>query len=228
MKKLVVLTGAGASADSGIQTFRDVDGLWMGHKVTDVAYKEGWLRNKQLVLDFYNKRRRELDEVEPNASHIGLAELEKHFDVTIITQNVDDLHERAGSTKVIHLHGELKKMCSSRDKELTLPYEKNIEIGDKHEDGSQLRPFIVWFGERVPLYDKACKVVRDCDLFVVIGTSLQVFPAVDLINHTKPNIPMFLLDKKKPEDVDLTEFNFIQKAAAEGILDLIRALSPHI
>ena len=201
MKRIVVLTGAGISADSGIQTFRDVNGLWMGHKVEDVASPEGWKKNKQLVLDFYNKRRKELDTVVPNAAHIGLAELEKDFEVVIITQNVDDLHEKGGSTNVIHLHGELRKMCSSLDKTKTLPYEDDIKIGDKHEDGSQLRPFIVWFGESVPRFDEALKFVRDCDAFVVIGTSLQVYPAAGLINYLPPYMPKFILDKKIPEEI---------------------------
>lgn len=220
MKRIVVLTGAGISADSGIQTFRDVNGLWMGHKVEDVASPEGWKKNKQLVLDFYNKRRKELDTVVPNAAHIGLAELEKDFEVVIITQNVDDLHEKGGSTNVIHLHGELRKMCSSLDKTKTLPYEDDIKIGDKHEDGSQLRPFIVWFGESVPRFDEALKFVRDCDAFVVIGTSLQVYPAAGLINYLPPYMPKFILDKKIPEEIVGHNLIKIEKTAVEGIDEL--------
>ena len=228
MKRLTVLTGAGISQESGIQTFRDVDGLWMGHKVTDVASPEGWKKNKKLVLDFYNARRRQLDEVQPNLAHKVLADLEKYFDVKIITQNVDDLHERAGSTNVIHLHGELKKMCSSLNKEKTLPYEKNIELGDKHPDGSHLRPFIVWFGESVPLYSHAIEAMRNSDIFIIIGTSMQVTPASQLINFYPVNNPLFILDKKIPEfegSDNYSRFVRIEKSATEGIIELREHLS---
>lgn len=224
-KKLVVLTGAGISAESGIQTFRDADGLWEGHNVTEVASPEGWRKNKALVLGFYNKRRAQLKTVEPNAAHYGLAELEKDFDVTIITQNIDDLHERAGSTNVVHLHGELTKMCSSLDKEKTLPYEDDIKVGDKHEDGSQLRPFIVWFGESVPNMYKAEKALWDCDAFVVIGTSLNVYPAAGLLYRCPPFMPKFILDKKIPElEVGLRCLTIIEKSAGEGIEELKEGL----
>jgi NAD-dependent deacetylase len=223
MKKIVVLTGAGISAESGIQTFRDIDGLWEGHKVEDVASPEGWKKNKQLVLDFYNKRREQLKTVLPNAGHIGLAELEKDFDVTIITQNVDDLHERAGSTTVIHLHGELMKMCSSRDKSLTMPYTEDIKVGDKHEDGSQLRPFIVWFGESVPMMWTAQDITCDADIFVVIGTSLQVYPAAGLVHFAQKASNKFILDKKVP-DADLKGFTVIEKSAVDGIEELKSAI----
>ena len=194
-KKIVILTGAGISAESGIKTFRDMDGLWYEHKVEDVASIGGWNKNKKLVLDFYNERRKGLSEVWPNSAHIALAELEKEFDVTIITQNVDDLHERAGSTKVIHLHGELNKMCSSRNKDLTLPYDRDIQVGDKHEDGSQLRPFIVWFGEAVPKMEEACSITYNADIFVIIGTSLEVYPAASLIDYTNSKAELYYIDK---------------------------------
>lgn len=224
MKKIVVLTGAGISAESGIKTFRDADGLWEGHRVEDVASPEGWKKNRQLVLDFYNARRRQLDEVEPNDAHKLLASLEDKFKVVIITQNVDDLHERGGSKDVIHLHGELKKMCSSNNKNLTLPYEADIKIGDKHEDGSQLRPFIVWFGEDVPKMSEAIDQTYDADVFVIIGTSLQVYPAASLVNYTKTQTPIYIIDNKE-HNVMHSEFNYIIKPATEGVKELIDILN---
>ena len=200
-KRLVVLTGAGMSKESGIDTFRDADGLWFNYKVEEVAHIDGWRKDKQKVLDFYNKRRAQLDEVHPNSAHIALAELEKDYDVQIITQNVDDLHERAGSTTVIHLHGELVKACSSRDKDLTVPYVGPIKIGDKHEDGSQLRPFIVWFGELVPMLNDAARIVSGADIVAVIGTSMNVYPAASLIYNA--NCPIWTVDPNVDLDTEM-------------------------
>jgi NAD-dependent deacetylase len=196
-KKLVVLTGAGISAESGIKTFRDADGLWEGHDVMEVASYEGWLKNKELVLDFYNQRRRQLHEVKPNQGHIVLAQLEKEFDVHIITQNVDNLHQQAGSTKVLHLHGELLKVCSDRNPPLqVLDWQHDLVIGDVDTDGNQLRPNIVWFGEMVPALEQAITLTEQADYVAVIGTSLQVYPAASLIHYAQPNAPIFYIDPK--------------------------------
>ena len=194
MKKLTILSGAGISAESGIKTFRDSDGLWENHNVTDVASPEGWQKDRELVLEFYNQRRRQLHEVEPNNAHKLIADLEKHFDVQIVTQNIDDLHERAGSTNILHIHGELFKSCSCNDKSLVYEQKSDINLGDKAEDGAQLRPFIVWFGEDVPLYQKAQEIVKNSDILIVIGTSLQVYPAAGLINYTRENILIYYID----------------------------------
>lgn len=194
MKKLTILSGAGISAESGIQTFRDGDGLWENHNVTDVASPEGWRKDRALVLEFYNQRRRQLHEVEPNEAHKLLAELEKYFDVQIITQNIDDLHERAGSTKILHIHGELFKSCSCKNKRLIYEQKGDINIGDKAEDGAQLRPFIVWFGEDVPLYHEAREMVKDSDILLVIGTSLQVYPAAGLIHDIKDDCLLIVIN----------------------------------
>ncbi len=229
-KKLVVLSGAGISAESGIKTFRDIDGLWYGYKVEEVASIDGWRKDRANVLDFYNKRRQDAASVFPNDAHKILAELEKDFDVHIITQNVDDLHERAGSTQVIHLHGELSKMCSSLDKTKPLPFTKDIELGDKHPDGSQLRPFIVWFGEGVPMMEEAYKTLRGCDYFAVIGTSLQVYPAAGLIDFIPESVKKFVIDKSIPE---LGRYDFIQieRSASEGVkvmTEMILGIENHI
>ncbi|ALR32145.1 NAD-dependent deacylase [Chryseobacterium sp. IHB B 17019] len=194
MKKLTILTGAGISAESGIQTFRDGNGLWENHNVTDVASPEGWRKDSALVLEFYNQRRRQLHEVQPNDAHRLLAELEKYFDVQIITQNIDDLHERAGSTNILHLHGELFKSCSSNNKKLIYEQKGDINIGDKAEDGAQLRPFIVWFGEDVPLYETAREIVKDSDILLVIGTSLQVYPAAGLVHEIKDDCLLIVIN----------------------------------
>ena len=196
MKKLVVLTGAGISAESGIKTFRDADGLWEGHDVMEVASPEGYLENPELVLDFYNQRRKQLLEVSPNKAHYNLAKLENYFDVEIITQNVDDLHERAGSTKVIHLHGELLKVRSAVNESNVLDWRKELVLGDLCSEKSQLRPHIVWFGEMVPLLEKAIKITQTADILVVIGTSMQVYPAASLIDYIKPNTPIYFIDPK--------------------------------
>ena len=199
MKKLVVLTGAGISAESGISTFRDSGGLWEGHDVMEVASPEGWRKNKELVLDFYNQRRKQALSCLPNAAHLELARLEEHFDVTVVTQNVDDLHERAGSSKVIHLHGELFKVRSTLDPNLIYDLEGwELKLGDKCEKGSQLRPHIVWFGETVPLMETAIEYALAADIFAVIGTSLLVYPAAGLIEYTNPDIPKYIIDKQIP------------------------------
>ena len=226
-KKLVVLTGAGMSAESGISTFRDSDGLWENYRVEDVATPEGFAANPELVLNFYNQRRRELLQTKPNAGHIGLAQLEKDFDVSIITQNVDNLHERAGSSNVIHLHGELMKACSVRDPDTTYdlsPDNPDIHLGDKDPHGVQLRPFIVWFGEAVPMIDAAIREVEACDIFVVIGTSLNVYPAAGLLNYVRGGQPIYLIDPKEVKAYR-NDIHFIRKGASEGVRELITILN---
>lgn len=227
MKKIVVLTGAGMSAESGISTFRGGNGLWDEYPIEQVATPEGYRANPGLVLEFYNKRRRQLLEVVPNRGHELLAALEEKYDVTIVTQNVDNLHERAGSTKVIHLHGELMKACSSRepnngDYVMTLPEDRlNIELGDIAADGSQLRPFIVWFGEAVPKIEEAVQALSGVDVFVIIGTSLNVYPAAGLLHYVGRDVPVYLID---PNDVNVPsgrEVTVIRKGASEGVRYLI-------
>ncbi|MFC4686624.1 NAD-dependent deacetylase [Epilithonimonas pallida] len=221
MKKLVVLSGAGISAESGIKTFRDYNGLWENYRIEDVASPEGFARNPKLVLDFYNARRRQLKEVEPNEAHKILAELENHFDVHIITQNVDDLHERGGSTKIIHLHGELRKARSSSDENEILDWEEDIIIGNLHSDGSQLRPHIVWFGEMVPEMDNAIKIASEADLFLVIGTSMQVYPAASVIRYAPRHCEIFVIDPnlENPNSFTKNE-NYIKSSATEGMKQL--------
>lgn len=218
-KKLVVLTGAGISAESGIKTFRDADGLWEGHNVMDVASYEGWLRNKELVLDFYNQRRRQLKDVKPNRGHLILAELEKDFDVHIITQNVDNLHEQAGSTKVLHLHGELLKVCSDCNSAIEiLDWEHDLLLGDVDNKGNQLRPNIVWFGEAVPALDEAITSIEQADYVAVVGTSLQVYPAAGLMHYANPNVPVFYIDPRPATIYDLRNpLEVISMNATEGI-----------
>lgn len=213
--KLVVLTGAGMSADSGISTFRDSGGLWENHDIMEVASPEGWKANPNLVLDFYNKRRKQVLEVDPNEGHYALAELEKHFDIQIITQNVDDLHERAGSSNVLHLHGELLKMRSSGDEKLIYDCKHNINEGDLCEKGFQLRPHIVWFGEMVPMIEPAIEIVQSADIFAVIGTSLQVYPAAGLLHYVAPMVPKYLIDPNIPETL-INDIELIQERAATG------------
>lgn len=222
-KKIVILTGAGMSAESGISTFRGGNGLWDEYPVEQVATPEGFAANPSLVLDFYNKRRVELLATTPNEGHRLVAELEKNYDVTIVTQNVDNLHERAGSSHVIHLHGELMKVCSSRAPQdlcyvRTLqPSAPTIAMGDKAADGSQLRPFIVWFGEAVPLMDYAIAAMRDVDIFIIIGTSLNVYPAAGLLHYAPARVPVYLID---PNDVNAslpTNAVHIRKGASEGM-----------
>ncbi len=223
-KKLVVLTGAGISAESGLKTFRDSDGLWEGYEVTEVATPRGWRKNPQLVLDFYNARRKNVADALPNAAHIGLAELEKDFDVTIITQNIDDLHERAGSANVLHLHGEIFKMRSETDEELISEIRGDINLGDMAADGSQQRPYIVWFEEAVPKMEEAVPIVNAADIFVVVGTSLVVYPAASLINYVKLETPKYILDKKIPYTSPMRNLTLIEKPATEGVQELKKLL----
>lgn len=194
MKKIVVLTGAGISAESGINTFRDANGLWEGHDIMEVASPEGFRRNPGLVLDFYNKRRQQLSEVKPNTAHYALADLQVEYEVIIVTQNVDDLHERAGSKNVIHLHGELLKARSTFDEDLIYDWKKDIRIGDFCEHNHQLRPHIVWFGEAVPMMDKAIKKVSEANILIVVGTSMQVYPAAGLVDYTGKDVPVYFID----------------------------------
>lgn len=217
-KKLVVLTGAGISAESGIKTFRDSDGLWEGHDVMEVASPQGWQKNPALVLDFYNKRRQQLKEVKPNLAHKILAALEQHFDVYILTQNVDDLHERAGSTNVLHLHGELLKVRSTKKESYILDWKEDLNFGDFDDKGNQLRPHIVWFGESVPALEEAVKITIEADYFAVVGTSLQVYPAAGLIDFVKADIPLFYVDPKPAKIPNLRNvLEVIPKTASEGM-----------
>ncbi|WP_333853222.1 SIR2 family NAD-dependent protein deacylase [Epilithonimonas sp.] len=220
-KRLVVLSGAGISAESGIKTFRDYNGLWENHRIEDVASPEGFARNPQLVLDFYNARRQQLKEVEPNTAHKLLAELEDFFDVDIITQNVDDLHERGGSTKIIHLHGELTKAKSVKENSEIVDYIDDIKIGDLHTDGSQLRPHIVWFGEMVPEMDNAIEVASQADLFLVIGTSMQVYPAASVIRYVPEHCEIFIIDPNMENPNAFTKNeNHFKTSATEGMRQL--------
>lgn len=224
-KKLVILTGAGISAESGIKTFRDGDGLWEGHNVQDVATPEGFYNNPTLVLDFYNQRRRQLHEVKPNAGHHILAALEQDFDVHIITQNVDNLHESAGSINVLHLHGELLKVRSTKNQSLILDWHDDLIIGDFDENGHQLRPHIVWFGEEVPALEQAVALTQEADFFAVVGTSLQVYPAAGLIGFTPPNIPVFYVDPNPAPIRNLPNpLVVISEPASSGMLALQRKL----
>lgn len=223
-KKLVVLTGAGISAESGLRTFRDSDGLWEGYNIEDVATPRAWRRNPQLVLDFYNQRRKNVLGAKPNAAHLGLASLENDFDVQIITQNIDDLHERGGSTNVMHLHGEILKMRSERSSHLIFPIEKDIMLGDTASDGAQLRPHIVWFEEPVPMIELAVPLVTEADIFVVVGTSLVVYPAAGLVDYAPLAAPKFIIDKTIPYTSSVKNLLAIEKPATEGIQDLIKAL----
>lgn len=224
MKKIVVLTGAGMSQESGIKTFRDADGLWEGYDVMEVASPEGWERNQTLVLDFYNQRRRQLLGVAPNAGHTALVELAQFFDVHIITQNVDDLHERAGSTKVLHLHGELLKVRSTKDPSLIYEWEKDITADDKCDLGAQLRPHIVWFGEMVPAMDEATDIVMQADMVIIIGTSMVVYPAAGLIHYVDAEKMKFVIDPKSPEIPHIPNIVFIKETAATGTPLLVQQL----
>ena len=219
-KKLVVLTGAGISAESGLKTFRDSDGLWEGYKVEDVATPRAWRKDPKLVLDFYNYRRKNVADAKPNAAHYGIAELEKNFEVTIITQNIDDLHERAGSTNIIHLHGEIFKMRSEESHEPVYEIRGDINLGDKAEDGAQLRPYIVWFEEPVPKIEEAIPLVQSADLFVIVGTSLVVYPAAGLMNYASREIPKYIIDKKIPYTSSIYNLISIEKPATEGVSEL--------
>lgn len=230
MKKIVVLTGAGMSAESGLSTFRDAGGLWDKYPVEDVATPEGYMRNPELVINFYNERRHQLADVRPCRGHELLAGLEKDFDVTVVTQNVDDLHERAGSTKVIHLHGELMKVTSSRNPndpsciKTLKPEEWQVKMGDKAADGSQLRPYIVWFGEPVPAIETAIEHAMQADIFIVIGTSLNVYPAAGLLHYVPAGVPIYLIDPKPVNVSGSVKVTHLMKRASEGMAELIDLL----
>lgn len=221
-KKLVVLTGAGMSAESGLKTFRDSNGLWENYRIEDVATPEGWAKNPQIVLDFYNERRKQAAEAQPNRGHQILAELEEYFDVQIITQNVDGLHEKAGSTNVLHLHGELSKVRSVKNQDLV--YEiggKSIELGETAEDGGQLRPYIVWFGEMVPMIEIAADICLNAEIFIVVGTSLQVYPAAGLVGYVGMEVQKYVVDPSLPNySFSTKNVEFIQKTAVDGLEDL--------
>ena len=221
---IVVLTGAGISAESGLKTFRDSDGLWMGYNIEEVATPRAFARNPQLVLDFYNMRRRDVAVAEPNAAHTGLAKLEEKYKVTIVTQNIDDLHERGGSANIIHLHGEIFKMHSLGNPEHPLEVRGDIEVGDFGEDGTQLRPHIVWFEEPVPMISVAAQVMMQADIFVLVGTSLQVYPAAGLIGYVADDVPKYILDRKIPTLGHYKNIHLIEKPATEGIRDLMKLL----
>lgn len=223
-KKLVVLTGAGISAESGLKTFRDSDGLWEGYDVREVATPRAFMKNPALVLDFYNMRRKSALEANPNAAHFGLADLQEDFDVHIITQNIDDLHERAGSKKVMHLHGSIFKMRSTGDPSLVYPITGDINLGDLAEDGEQLRPDIVWFEEPVPMIAEAVPLVKTADIFVVVGTSLVVYPAAGLVDLVPTRVPKFIVDKKIPLSDDLYSIHPIEMPATTGVEELKRLL----
>ena len=221
---MVVLSGAGISAESGLKTFRDSDGLWEGYDVTEVATPGAWRKNPQLVLDFYNMRRRDVAAASPNAAHTGLAELENDFDVTVITQNIDDLHERGGSTRVLHLHGEIFQMRSEHNERNIYEIRGDIRLGDKAEDGGQFRPNIVWFEEPVPMMEEAIPVAYSADIFVVVGTSLVVYPAAGLVNYVSPATPKYIIDKRVPLTQNFQNLVAIEKPATEGVKELLTLL----
>lgn len=225
-KHIVVLTGAGISAESGLKTFRDSDGLWMGYNIEDVATPRAFIKDPEMVLDFYNMRRKDVTAAQPNTAHFGLAALEKNYEVTIVTQNIDDLHERAGSTNVLHLHGEIFKMYSVGSPGNIVDIRGDINVGDRGEDGTQYRPHIVWFEEPVPMMEKAVALLHNCDYFVVIGTSLQVYPAALLLRYVPPFLPKFIIDKKIPEVAAYPNLHLIEKPATEGVNELLKLLKP--
>lgn len=231
MKKIVFLTGAGISAESGITTFRDSNGLWEQYRVEDVASIEGYWRNPGLVLNFYNERRRQLGMVRPNKAHELVAKLEENYDVTVVTQNIDNLHEQAGSTDIVHLHGELMKATSSDEPNdpdciVTLPSaDSEIKVGDKAKDGSQLRPFIVWFGEPVPMIERAAEEVYEADILVIIGTSLNVYPAAGLVNYAKRGTEIYLIDPAPQNVPPNMDIHVIAKKATEGMEELFGLLT---
>jgi NAD-dependent deacetylase len=225
----VVLTGAGISAESGIKTFRDADGLWEGHDVMEVATPEGWLANPALVLDFYNQRRRQLKQVKPNAGHLALVELEAHHHLNIVTQNVDNLHERAGSSSVIHLHGELNKVRSARNESLVIDCDYDILLGDLASDGVQLRPHIVWFGEQVPLLESAILLCEKADILIIIGTSMQVYPAASLAAYVPSHCDIYYIDPKPHINHELrlsSRLKVISEPATTGVLKVVGELIP--
>lgn len=226
-QKIIILTGAGMSAESGIKTFRDADGLWEGHDVMQVASPGGWRADRELVLDFYNQRRRQLKEVEPNAGHLALTELEAKYEVCIVTQNVDNLHERAGSSTILHLHGELDKVRSTQYPELVYQWDKDCNIGDTCEKGAQLRPHIVWFGEDVPMIMKAVEEVKSADIIIIIGTSMQVYPAAGLVGYSRIGIPIYYIDPKPSINHELTHMEnltVVEATATEGVRKIVNQL----
>ncbi len=225
MKKIVVLTGAGVSAESGLRTFRDSDGLWHEYRIEEVATPEAWESNMEIVLDFYNQRRKQLEQVQPNAAHLALVKLEEKYHVQVITQNVDDLHERAGSARVLHLHGELRKVRSTADPELVYRLDGwELKKGDLCELGSQLRPHIVWFGEPVPLIIEAADICAGADITIIIGTSLQVYPAAGLISYAPAASPKYLIDPKAVAVPYIENLEVIRKTAGEGVPELVERL----
>lgn len=221
---IVVLTGAGISAESGLRTFRDSDGLWEGHAIEDVATPRAFRRNPKMVLDFYNMRRRDVLKASPNAAHLALAQLENQFDVTVITQNVDDLHERAGSSKVLHLHGSILEMRSALDETAIFPIFEDMEEGALAPDGGLLRPNIVWFEEAVPTIPQAVQITRTADIFILVGTSLQVYPAAGLIDFVPFEAPKYIVDKKIPPVASLPNMHLIERPATEGMQEVLRQL----
>ena len=224
-QKIVVLTGAGISAESGLRTFRDTDGLWEGYNIEDVATPRAWRKDPALVLDFYNMRRRDVMAAVPNSAHTILAELEADFDVHIITQNIDDLHERAGSTKVMHLHGEITKMRSEKNEHQLYPIVTDITLGQKAADGSQLRPHVVWFEEPVPMIEQAIPIMQQADIFVLIGTSLAVYPAAGLVDFIKPQVMKYVIDKRIPSVSRYRNVVPIEMPATEGMAELKKLLA---
>ena len=225
MKKVVVLTGAGISAESGLKTFRDSNGLWENHKIEDVATPQAWKANPEIVLEFYNQRRLQASKAQPNEAHVSLVVLEKYFNVTIVTQNVDDLHERAGSANVIHLHGELKKARSSKNASLVYQInEKRIEIGDLCEEGNQLRPHIVWFGEEVPMIQKVIPYFQFAEIVIVVGTSLSVYPASGLVDYVSSNADCYYIDPNAKENMNNINFKIIPQNAEKGVKNLVADL----
>ena len=227
-KNLVILSGAGISAESGLKTFRDSDGLWEGFDVMEVATPRGWRKDPALVLDFYNQRRKDVAKANPNEAHKQIASLEEHFNVSIITQNIDDLHERGGSTKILHLHGEIFKMRSSQNEDLVSRIEGDINVGDVAADGAQLRPDIVWFEEPVPRMELAVPIAMAADIFVVVGTSLVVYPAASLINYVSLNAPKFIVDKNIPFIPEMRNLIKIEKPATLGIAELKEIGRAHV
>ena len=223
-KKIVILSGAGISAESGISTFRDSDGLWENHNVEDVASIDGWYRNPKLIIDFYNERRAQLEHCEPNDAHKLVAKLEEQYDVTVVTQNVDNLHERGGSSKIIHLHGELTKACNERKTEVFDIGYAPMKYGERAKDGSLLRPFIVWFGEAVPLLDAAAREVEQADILIIIGTSLAVYPAAGLLYYAPANAEIYVIDPKQPGSIS-RKVTYITEKATVGMQQLYERLT---
>ena len=225
MKNLVVLSGAGISADSGLATFRDSGGLWEGYDINDVATVEAWHRNKEMVLDFYNLRRKQAAEAQPNAAHKAISKLDQEFNVTVITQNVDDLHERSGSKNILHLHGLLREAKSEKNHDLVVDIGgRKIEIGDKASDGAQLRPNVVWFGEAVPMYEEAIPIVAEAEIFIVVGTSLAVYPAAALVDYVPASAKKYVVDPSIPDMPSLNNWTKFQETAAEGVPKLVNKL----